>query len=234
MHDHPGDFLIENLARVRTRIADACARFGRDPGEVRLLAVSKTRPAALIETALAAGQHDFGENYLQDAVDKIERIGNTEAVWHYIGAIQSNKTGPIAENFSWVHTVASEKIARRLNNQAPATLNVLVQVNVDRQASKAGIAPEALPGLIESMLPMDRLALRGLMTMPAPADDFDSQRQPFRELRRLLANTVSRFGDELPAFDQLSMGMTADLEAAVAEGATWLRIGTAIFGTRDN
>lgn len=224
--------ITENLADVRRQIAMACEKFGRDPNTVHLLAVSKTRPVDMIRTAIEAGQHEFGENYLQEALDKIGSIGTDQAHWHYIGAIQSNKTRAIAENFRWVHTLASRKVARRLNDQAPAGLNTLVQVNISGESSKAGVAPAELPSLIESLMPLDNIILRGLMTLPAPGENFEEQRVPFRQLRELLEAIQREFGQDLQGFDQLSMGMTADLEAAVAEGATWLRIGTAIFGER--
>lgn len=213
-------------------MADACERFGRNPDEVQLLAVSKTKPAEMISAALESGQHDFGENYLQEALEKIESISSPDVNWHYIGAIQSNKTRAIVENFAWIHTVASLKVARRLNEQAATRPNILIQVNISGEASKAGVSPGDLPSLIESILPFEKIRLRGLMTIPAHSEDFDEQRVPFRYLRELLDTMNTRFGNDLQAFDQLSMGMTADLEAAIAEGATWLRIGTAIFGQR--
>jgi len=226
--------IATNLAAVRQRITDACARFGRDPDDVRLLAVSKTRPVTLIEAAIDVGQHDFGENYLQDALEKIQTIDRPGIVWHFIGAIQSNKTRAIAENFEWIHTVANTKVARRLSDQAPAPRQILLQVNISGEAQKAGVAPAELPPLIESMLGLPNLAIRGLMTLPAPGEDFEAQRRPFNRLRELLDTTRERFGNDLEGFDQLSMGMTADMEAAIAEGATWIRIGTAIFGPRGN
>ncbi|MEX2488325.1 MAG: YggS family pyridoxal phosphate-dependent enzyme [Pseudomonadales bacterium] len=224
--------ITENLADVRRLIVMACEKFGRDPKTVQLLAVSKTKPVDMIRTAIEAGQHEFGESYLQEALDKITIIGTEQAHWHYIGAIQSNKTRAIAENFSWVHTIASPKVARRLSEQAPAALNTLVQVNISGESSKAGVAPAELPSLIESLMPFDNIILRGLMTLPAPAENFEKQRVPFRQLREHFEAIQREFGQDLQAFDQLSMGMTADLEAAIAEGTTWLRIGTAIFGER--
>lgn len=224
--------IAQNLDLVRQRIADACDKFGRNPSEVQLLAVSKTKPVEMVRAAMDAGHSDFGENYLQEAVEKIESIHSKDVIWHYIGAIQSNKTRTIAEHFSWIHTVASLKVARRLNDQTTARPNILIQVNVSGEDSKAGITPAELPSLVESIIPLKNIALRGLMTIPAHSEDFDEQRVPFRYLRELLEDTNARFGDDLQAFDQLSMGMTADLEAAIAEGATWLRIGSAIFGQR--
>lgn len=224
--------IAENLARIRQRINHACEKFGRDPKTVQLLAVSKTKPVDMVRAAIEAGHHEFGENYVQEALDKIEIIGIEQARWHYIGAIQSNKTRAIAEHFRWVHTVASLKVARRLNEQAPAGINTLIQVNTSGESSKAGVATAELPSLIESLMPLDNIKLRGLMTLPAPGENFEAQRAPFRQLREHLEAIQRQFGHDLQAFDQLSMGMTADLEAAVAEGTTWLRIGTAIFGER--
>lgn len=224
--------IAENLADVRRRITLACEKFGRDPEKVQLLAVSKTKPVDMVRAAIEAGHHEFGENYVQEALDKIQVVGIEQARWHYIGAIQSNKTRAIAEHFSWVHTVSSQKVARRLNEQAPAGINVLIQVNTSGERSKAGVAPAELPSLIESLMPLDNIKLRGLMTLPAPEEQFEAQRAPFRQLREHLEAIQKQFSQNLQAFDQLSMGMTADLEAAVAEGTTWLRIGTAIFGQR--
>lgn len=226
--------IADNLNRVRARVDEACHTWGRDRKDVKILAVSKTKPAHMIHAAADEGQADFGENYLQDALARIGELADRELTWHFIGAIQSNKTRDIANNFQWIHTVASEKVGRRLNDQAPAPINVLVQINVSGEGSKAGIMAAELPRLIETLLPMERLALRGLMAIPEPTANFEAQRQPFRRLRELLEGTRARFGDDLRDFDQLSMGMTADMEAAIAEGATWLRIGTAIFGPRTN
>jgi len=218
------------LFRVRQRIADAAQAAGRDAASVQLLAVSKTRPAEDIELALAAGQRAFGENYLQDAVNKVAAIGN-RAEWHFIGPLQSNKTLTIAEQFDWVHSLDRLKIARRLSEQRPpdqTPLNVCLQVNISHQASKSGVTPDELPALAEAVANLPGLRLRGLMTLPAAETDPQRQRQPFRELRQLYL-ALQQTG--LP-LDTLSMGMSQDLEAAIAEGATLVRIGTAIFGPR--
>ncbi len=221
----------ERLAQVRRQINDACARYGRDPASARLLAVSKTKPLADIIEAMACGQRDFGENYLQEAIDKIERSDG--ATWHFIGAIQSNKTTPIATHFDWVHTLASGKHARRLSEARPperGPLNVLLQVNIANEDTKAGLAASAVREVAETVLGYPNLALRGLMAIPRPEQDFDAQRAQFRALAELREETASALG--LTGFNELSMGMSADLEAAIAEGSTWLRVGTAIFGAR--
>ena len=227
-----------NLASVRQRISQACQRFSRDPAEIELLAVSKTKPAAMVIEALNYNQRHFGENYLQEALEKISVIDQTQSHWpvnwHFIGAIQSNKTRPIAEHFDWVHTIASLKVARRLNDQRPSTLpplNVLLQVNLDMEPSKAGIPVEEVKAMIESMITFDNIRLRGLMAIPAPNDNPVAQRDAFRRLRELQESVKQTF--DIIEFNQLSMGMTADLESAIAEGSTILRIGTAIFGTRE-
>jgi len=192
----------------------------------------------MVVEALDCNQRHFGENYLQEALEKISVIEQTPnhrpVIWHFIGAIQSNKTRPIAEHFDWVHTIASLKVARRLNDQRPSTLpplNVLLQVNLDREPSKAGIPVEEVKAMIESMITFDNVRLRGLMAIPAPNDNLVAQRDAFRRLRELQESVKQTF--DIIEFNQLSMGMTADLESAIAEGSTILRIGTAIFGTRE-
>ena len=192
----------------------------------------------MVIEALNCNQRHFGENYLQEALEKISVIEQTPnhrpVIWHFIGAIQSNKTRPIAEHFDWVHTIASLKVARRLNDQRPSTLpplNVLLQVNLDMEPSKAGIPVEEVKAMIESMITFDNIRLRGLMAIPAPNDNPVAQRDAFRRLRELQESVKQTF--DIIEFDQLSMGMTADLESAIAEGSTILRIGTAIFGTRE-
>ena len=185
----------------------------------------------MVREAIEAGQSDFGENYLQDALSKISAV--PDATWHYIGAIQSNKTREIATHFDWVHTVASEKIARRLNAQRAGStlpLNIMLQVNVNREPGKSGVNEDDLPALVESALQFDHLHLRGLMAIPQRSDDVEKQRTNFIKLAELLASIQRQFC--LSGFDELSMGMSADLEAAVSAGATWIRIGTAIFGER--
>lgn len=223
--------VTERLEQIRARITKAENEYQRPPGSVTLLAVSKTRPLADIETALAAGQHDFGESYLQEALPKIAALAGQAVTWHFIGPIQANKTRAIAENFSWVHSVDRLKIARRLSEQRPDSLpplNICLQVNVSRDPAKAGVAPEAAPALAEQISRLPRLKLRGLMTIPAHSRDFARQRQPFHALHQLY-ETIRQAGIEL---DTLSMGMSDDMQAAIAEGTTLVRIGTAIFGAR--
>jgi pyridoxal phosphate enzyme (YggS family) len=204
---------------------------GREPESVRLVAVSKKHPVAAILEAARAGQRDFGENFVQEGVQKIEQSGRDDLVWHFIGHLQSNKTRDAAEYFDWVHTIDRFKIARRLAEQRPAgkpPLNVCVQVNVDKEDSKSGVAPEAAIELAAAVSNLDRLRLRGFMCIPAATDDVDEQRRSFRKMREL-AETARERGLDI---DTLSMGMTADYRAAIAEGATLVRIGTAVFGPR--
>ncbi len=219
----------KNIAKVAARIREAAQAVGRDPASVGLLAVSKTQPAAAIREAAEAGVRDFGENYLQEALDKQAELSELPLTWHFIGPIQSNKTKSIAEHFDWVHSVDRLKIAQRLSDQRPAELsplNICLQVNVSGEASKSGCAPEELLQLAQAVAAMPQLRLRGLMCIPAPSEDPAEQRAAFARLRALR--------DELPLpLDTLSMGMSQDLEAAIAEGATWVRIGTALFGARD-
>lgn len=221
----------DNLLRVQARINDACVAASRNPESVKLLAVSKTKPSSMVCEAIEAGQSNFGENYLQDALDKISVF--PDATWHYIGTIQSNKTRGIAAHFDWVHTVASEKIARRLDTQRPESaspLNVMLQININREPGKNGVDEADLPALVESTLQLDRIRLRGLMAIPENIDDRERQQANFVKLADLLTSIQRQFN--LSDFDQLSMGMSADLEAAISAGATWIRIGTAIFGER--
>lgn len=221
--------IAENIAKVRERIREAEQACGRPSGSVALLAVSKTKPAADIREAHAAGLDDFGENYLQEALGKQVELADLALTWHFIGPIQSNKTRPIAEHFHWVHSVDRLKVAERLSAQRPAhlpPLNVCLQVNVSGEASKSGCAPEELPALARAVAALPNLKLRGLMAIPEPTEDIAAQRAAFARLRELL--TALNLG-----LDTLSMGMSHDLEAAVAEGATWVRIGTALFGARD-
>jgi pyridoxal phosphate enzyme (YggS family) len=223
----------DNLQAVQGRIARAAAAAGRDPRSVALLAVSKTHPATLVEEAVAAGQRAFGENYVQEAVEKMDafagKIGEerTRALeWHLIGPLQSNKTRLVAERFDWVHSVESGKTARRLSEQRPAgmpALNVLIQVNVSGEASKSGVAPEKVLFLAREIGTLPRLKLRGLMAIPEPGADVAR----YRELNSLYEKLQSEF-----RFDTLSVGMSDDMETAVAEGSTMVRIGTAIFGAR--
>ena len=213
----------------------ARAAAGRDPGAVRLLAVSKTFPAAQVLEAIAAGQHAFGENYLQEALDKIAAVAaalpQTHVEWHFIGPIQSNKTRSIAASFDWVHTVERLKVAERLSAQRPAglaPLNVCIQVNISGEASKSGAAPGELPALARQVALLPNLTLRGLRAIPAPELDAALQRAAFARLRAL-ADALREDGLRI---DTLSMGMSADMAAAIAEGATMVRVGSAIFGER--
>lgn len=226
--------LSESLTAARTRLADALNAAGRPADAARLLAVSKTKPAALIREAWHLGQREFGENYVQEALDKQAELADLESiVWHFIGPLQSNKTREVAGHFAWVHSVDREKIARRLNDQRPealAPLDICLQVNISDEASKSGVSLEALPALAEAVQALPRLRLRGLMAIPAPAEGLEAQRVPFARLREALEELRKRL-PEAP-LDTLSMGMTADLEAAVLEGATLVRLGTAIFGER--
>lgn len=220
-----------NLQAVHARIAAACAAVGRDPGGVRLLAVSKTWPAAAVREAAAAGQRAFGENYVQEAVAKIGAVAEPSLEWHFIGPLQSNKTRAVAEHFAWAHSVERLKIAERLSAQRPVgmpPLQVCLQVNVSGEASKSGCAPDAAPALAAAVARLPNLRLRGLMAIPEPAADERLLRARFALLREILG-ALNAGGMNL---DTLSMGMSHDLEAAIAEGATIVRIGTAIFGER--
>jgi pyridoxal phosphate enzyme (YggS family) len=224
-----------NLQEVKRRIASACAEAGRDAHGVTLLAVSKTFSAEAVREAHAAGQREFGENYVQEGLAKIEALADLRAglEWHLIGPLQSNKTRPVAEAFDWVHSVERLKIAERLAAQRPASLpplQVCLQVNISGETSKSGLAPGevvAVAGLVAALDPR-RLVLRGLMAIPEPAGDVAAQREPHRALRELLGAV----NDQGLALDTLSIGMSADLEAAILEGATLVRVGSAIFGLR--
>lgn len=227
--------IADKLQGVTQRIAAACAASGRLSPSVTLLAVSKTFPAEAVRQAHTAGQRAFGENYVQEALAKIEALADLrpQLQWHLIGPLQSNKTRPVAEAFDWVHSVDRLKIAQRLAEQRPAglpPLQLCLQVNISGEDSKSGVAPADVPALAKAVaaLPRERVVLRGLMAIPEPAGDFEAQRRPHRALRELLA-ALNAQGLGL---DTLSMGMSADLEAAVAEGATIVRVGTAIFGKR--
>ena len=221
--------IADNLSTLADRIRSAAQAAGRDPGQVRLLAVSKTKPAAAIREVYAAGVRDVGENYLQEALAKQLELTDLPLTWHFIGPIQSNKTRAIAEHFDRVHSVDRLKIAQRLSEQRPAglpALNVCVQVNVSGEASKSGCNPDELPALAQAIAALPHLKLRGLMASPEPTDDPAAQAAAFARVRQLQ--------DSLNlGLDTLSMGMSHDLEAAIAQGATWVRIGTALFGARD-
>jgi PLP dependent protein len=224
--------IASNLQAVRDAIAQAAAGCGRQASEIRLLAVSKTFPPDALREAYAAGQACFAESYVQEALGKIAALRDLAIEWHYIGPIQSNKTRAIAENFMWVHSVDRLKIAERLSEQRPAhlpPLQVCLQVNISGEDSKSGAAPDELDALAHAVAKLPNLRLRGLMTVPAPSDDIAAQRSPFAKLREL-RDRLKRKGLQL---DALSMGMSHDFAAAIAEGATMVRIGTAIFGNRD-
>lgn len=226
-----------NLQDVRERITTACALAGRDPQSVALLAVSKTFGADAVREAYAAGQTAFGENYLQEAVEKITALQDLPLVWHCIGPVQSNKSRLVAEHFDWVHTVASLRLAERLSAQRPAhlaPLQVCLQVNIDGGANKSGVAPAEVRALALQVAGLPRLALRGLMAIPEPQPDFTSQ-YAVHAASRALFEAVAAAGsgvEGMARFDTLSMGMTADLEAAVQAGSTLVRVGSAIFGGR--
>ena len=226
--------IAANLQAVRARIAASCVAAGRRPESVRLLAVSKTWPAASVREAVAAGQSAFGENYVQEAVEKAAELADlleSGLEWHFIGPLQSNKTRLVAENFAWVHSVDRLKIAERLAAQRPpqlAPLQVCIQVNVSGEASKSGCSPDQAVALAQAVAALPRLCLRGLMAIPEPGEDSRLQRSRFALLRQLR----DRLNAEGLGLDTLSMGMSHDLEAAIMEGATIVRIGTAIFGER--
>ncbi len=225
-------FSPERLQAVLARIEAAARRAGRDPATVRLLAVSKQQPVEAIAAAAEAGQREFGENYVREGVAKVEALRGRPLTWHFIGQLQGNKTREVAELFQWVHTVDRERIATRLDAQRPhqaPPLEVLLQVRLGDEPGKGGVEQADLPRLAEFVAGLPRLRLRGLMCLPPPVDDEARQRAPFARLRTLLED-LNRRGH---ALDTLSMGMSADLEAAVLEGATLVRIGTAVFGPRD-
>lgn len=224
--------IADNLQATKARIDAALRRFGRASPGVSLLAVSKTKSAAEVREAAAAGQRAFGENYVQEGVEKIAELADLKLEWHFIGPLQSNKTRPVAEHFDWVHSIERLKTAERLSAQRPADLpplQVCIEVNVSGEASKSGCAPAEVLALAQAVAALPRLQLRGLMAIPAPADAESEQRQPLARLRQIYHQLRSA-GLEL---DTLSMGMSQDLEAAVAEGSTMVRIGTAIFGERN-
>ncbi|MBD8707626.1 YggS family pyridoxal phosphate-dependent enzyme [Pseudomonas sp. CFBP 13711] len=221
--------IAENISTLAERIRSAAQAVQRDPASVGLLAVSKTKPASDLREAYDAGLRDFGENYLQEALGKQAELSDLPLIWHFIGPIQSNKTRAIAEHFAWVHSVDRLKIAQRLSEQRPPELpplNICIQVNVSGEASKSGCSPEDLPALAQAISALPNLKLRGLMAIPEPTDDRDEQNASFAAVSTLQAQLG------LP-LDTLSMGMSHDLEAAIAQGATWVRIGTALFGARN-
>ena len=221
--------IADNIAEVEARIRAAALAVQRDVTGIHLLAVSKTKPGAALREAYAAGVRDFGENYLQEARAKQVELADLPLCWHFIGPIQSNKTRDIAEHFAWVHSVDRLKIAQRLSEQRPAELpplNICIQVNVSGEASKSGCTPADLPALANAITALPRLKLRGLMAIPEPTEDRTEQDAAFATVRQLQESLNL-------GLDTLSMGMSHDLEAAIAQGATWVRIGTALFGARD-
>ncbi|MBL0729312.1 YggS family pyridoxal phosphate-dependent enzyme [Piscinibacter sp. HJYY11] len=225
--------IAANIQQVHERIARACAAAQRPVQSVTLLTVSKTFSVDAVREAAAAGERRFGENYVQEAIEKIEVLADLRAQieWHLIGPLQSNKTRVVATHFDWVHSVDRLKIAERLSEQRPADLpplNVCLQVNVSGEASKSGVAPDDLPALAHAVAALPGVRLRGLMSIPEPSDDPAQQAAPHRQLRQLF----QRLQQEGLSLDTLSMGMSADLEAAIAEGSTMVRVGTAIFGRR--
>lgn len=230
--------LTANLEQTRRRIAAAAERFGRNPKDIALLAVSKQQPPRAIAAVAHAGQRDFGENYLQEALDKMPALATLGLTWHYIGQIQSNKTRPIAESFQWVHTVDRLKIAERLDQQRPAgapPLNVCIQVKLADEPGKGGANPDDLPTLARAIAQLPRLRLRGLMCIPPPRDAFDEQLDYFRRCAQLQSALNDALKTHAGAqLDTLSMGMSGDLEAAIAAGATIVRVGTGIFGERSH
>jgi PLP dependent protein len=227
--------IANNLQSVRERMAAACEAAHRPVNEVTLLAVSKTFGPEAVREAFAAGQTAFGENYIQEAVEKIALLRDLPLQWHCIGPIQSNKTRLVAAHFDWAHTVDRLKVAQRLSEQRPdglSALQVCIQVNVDGGATKSGVAPEEALALAREVARLPRLALRGLMTIPEPAGGFAAQRAVHLKAKVLFDELRRELGEAGLALDTLSMGMTADLEAAIAAGSTMVRVGTAIFGTR--
>jgi pyridoxal phosphate enzyme (YggS family) len=223
----------KRLQQVKGRISTASEGAGRDVRSVTLLAVSKTQGPEAVREAAASGQHAFAENYVQEALDKMAALADLrpQLQWHLIGPLQSNKTRPVAEAFDWVHSVDRLKIAQRLSEQRPVALpplNVCLQVNISDEASKSGLAPAGVPPVARAVAALPRLRLRGLMEIPEPAGDFAHQRAPYRALRELF----EQLNAQGLGLDTLSMGMSADLEAAIAEGATIVRVGTAVFGER--
>ncbi len=221
----------DKLNNVLRRITDSASQSGRQPDDITLIAVAKSQSAVAMRALATAGQRHFGENYLQEALAHQQALGDLSLCWHFIGPLQSNKTRDVAACFDWVHSVDRLRIARRLDSQRPQALpplNVCLQVNISGETSKSGVSPEELPALATAVAQLPQLRLRGLMAIPAPADNETSQRQPCRQLREALESLNS----EGHALDVLSMGMSADLEAAIAEGATHVRVGTDLFGPR--
>ncbi|OCG19567.1 YggS family pyridoxal phosphate enzyme [Gilliamella sp. HK2] len=225
----------DNLLAIRNEIETIASKCKRDPNTIELIAVSKTKPVQQITEAISAGQFSFGENYVQEGIEKIQYFKKTMPsqllTWHFIGPLQSNKSKLVAENFDWMHTIDRFKIAQRLNDQRPtsmAKLNVLIQVNISQEASKSGVAPEEVAGLVKQIIALPNLNLRGLMAIPEIEDDFGKQLNVFTKMQKLLHSLQADY----PFMDTLSMGMSSDMQAAIVAGSTMVRIGTAIFGAR--
>lgn len=224
--------VVEALDKVRQQIAEACLAAGRQPSDVRLLAVSKTKPVEAIQAAYDAGQREFGENYVQEGVEKITALSNlSDCVWHFIGPLQSNKTRLVAEHFDWVQSLERIKIAKRLDQQRPqdaAPLQVLVQINIDHETSKSGISLDQLDDFLTQLESLKRLKCRGLMAIPMAHASSEQQQESYQALYAAFSRLQQRY----PDFDTLSLGMSGDLAAAIAQGSTMVRIGTSIFGKR--
>jgi len=224
--------IAANLKQINTHIVELCQQYQRNPNDISLLAVSKTKPAEDIRSAFNVGQRCFGENYLQEALQKIQALHDLPIEWHFIGTIQSNKTRELAENFAWVHSVDRLKVARRLSKQRPDSmppLNICLQVNISEEKSKSGLLLNELSAIVAEVVQLPNITLRGLMAIPAKADTLTAQRATFHKIHQ----TLQKLQKFHPEINTLSMGMSNDMEAAIAEGSTILRIGTAIFGARN-
>ena len=225
----------DNLLVIKNKIQKIALECERDPNTIELIAVSKTKPVTQITEAINAGQFSFGENYVQEGVEKIhyfkQMMPDTPLTWHFIGPLQSNKSKLVAENFDWMHTIDRFKIAQRLNDQRPADkakLNILIQVNISQESSKSGVAAQEVPDLVKQIITLPNLNLRGLMAIPEIDNNFDNQLHVFNKMQQLLQSLQTNY----PFMDTLSMGMTGDMQAAIVAGSTMVRIGTAIFGAR--
>ncbi|KES19348.1 putative enzyme with a TIM-barrel fold [Gilliamella apicola SCGC AB-598-B02] len=225
----------DNLLNIKNEIKKIAKECGRDPNTIQLIAVSKTKPAEQIMEAINAGQLAFGENYVQEGIEKIQyfkkNMPNNDLIWHFIGPLQSNKSKLVAEHFDWMHTIDRLKIAQRLSDQRPnhmAKLNVLIQVNISQEASKSGVKPEEVTDLVKQIVALPNLNLRGLMAIPEIENDYDKQLKVFTKMQQLLHSLQKDY----PFMDTLSMGMSGDMPAAISAGSTMVRIGTAIFGAR--
>lgn len=225
----------DNLLNIKNEIAEIAKKCERDPNTIQLIAVSKTKPVEQVIEAINAGQLAFGENYVQESVEKIQyfekNMPNNDLIWHFIGPLQSNKSKLVAEHFDWIHTIDRLKIAQRLNDQRPkdmAKLNVLIQVNISQEASKSGVKPEEVADLVKQIVTLPNLNLRGLMAIPEIENDYDKQLNVFTKMQQLLQSLQKDY----PFMDTLSMGMSGDMQAAIVAGSTMVRIGTAIFGAR--